>query len=196
VGEDLGTVPPGVPEALETWSILSSKVLYFERTKNGGFKPAKSYAPLALATANTHDMPTIAGWWEGRDIKLRNDAGQLGKPGKGDSDPAVIKARSERDVEKTALLRRLAAEGLLPTAKEPDSNTELRAAIHTFLCRSPAALVGMSIDDIVGERNPVNMPGVAPDAFPSWTRRLRIPVETLRDDTTIHEALGERRGRP
>ena len=92
------------------------------------------------------------------------------------------------------MLRRLASEGLLPAAKEPDSNTELRAAVHNFLCRSPAALVGMSIDDIVGEKNPVNMPGVAPDSFPSWTRRLRIPVETLRADTTIHTALGERRG--
>jgi 4-alpha-glucanotransferase len=106
----------------------------------------------------------------------------------------VARAREEREVEKTALLRRLASEGLLPSAKEPGSNTELRAAVHTFLCRSPAVLVGMSIDDIVGEKNPVNMPGVAPDSFPSWTRRLRISVETLRADTTIHTALGERRG--
>ena len=194
VGEDLGTVPPDVPPALEERRIMSSKVLYFERTKNGGFKPSSSYAELALATPNTHDMPTLAGWWEGRDIKLRNDAGQLGAAGRGDKDPAVAKARRERDAEKTALLRRLAAEGLLPAAKEPASNTELRAAVHTFLCRSPAALVGVSIDDIVGEKNPVNMPGVAPDSFPSWTRRLRIPVETLRADTTIHTALGERRG--
>ncbi len=194
VGEDLGTVPPDVPPALEARNIMSSKVLYFERTKNGGFKPASSYASLALATPNTHDMPTLAGWWEGRDIKLRNDAGQLGAAGRGDKDPAVAKARKERDAEKAALLRRLASDGLLPAAKEPASNTELRAAVHSFLCRSPAALVGMSIDDIVGEKNPVNMPGVAPDSFPSWTRRLRIPVETLRADTTIHVALGERRG--
>lgn len=194
VGEDLGTVPPDVPPALEARNILSSKVLYFERTGNGGFKPSSSYAPLALATPNTHDMPTLAGWWDGRDIKLRNDAGQLGTAGRGDKDPAVAKARREREAEKGALLRRLATEGFLPAAREPESNTELRAAVHSFLCRSPAALVGMSIDDIVGEKNPVNMPGVAPDSFPSWTRRLRIPVETLRDDTTIHTALGERRG--
>ena len=193
VGEDLGTVPPDVPPELQARNIMSSKVLYFER-KGVGFKPSSAYASLALATPNTHDMPTLAGWWDGRDIKLRNDAGQLGTQGRGDKDPAVAKARRERDAEKTALLRRLAAEGLLPAAKEPESGTELRAAVHTFLARSPAALVGMSIDDIVGEKNPVNMPGVAPDSFPSWTRRLRIPVETLRADTTIHTALGERRG--
>jgi len=194
VGEDLGTVPADVPPALVARNILSSKVLYFERTKNGGFKPASSYAPLSLATANTHDMPTIAGWWEGRDIDLRNDAGQLGKKGKGDTDADVVKAHEDRDAEKAALLRRLASDGLLPAAKEPGSNAALRAAIHTFLCRSPAALVGISVDDIVGERNPVNLPGVGPDDFPSWTRRLRLSVETLRADTTIHAALGERRG--
>ena len=196
VGEDLGTVPPDVPPALEARNILSSKVLYFERTRNGGFKSAKSYAPLSLATANTHDMPTLAGWWEGRDIELRNEAGQLGKKGRSGSDGVVVKARDERNDERTALLRRLAADGVLSAAKAPRSNTELRAAVHSFLCRSSAALVGLSIEDIVGERDPVNLPGIAPEDFPSWTRRLRIPVETLRADTTIHEALGERRGRP
>ena len=190
VGEDLGTVPPDVPPALKDRNILSSKVLYFERTDGGGFKAAKAYAPLALATANTHDMPTLAGWWEGRDIALRNDAGQLGTKGKGDRDRAVVRARDEREREKTALLRRLASDGILPAAKEPATNTELRAAVHELLCRSPAALVGISMDDILGERDPVNLPGVGQDAFPSWTRRLRVTLDELRADTTFMEALG------
>src|SRR5207253_9907985 len=70
VGEDLGTVPKEVPPALEKWGILSSKVLYFERDRRG-FKPAIDYPPLALATANTHDMATLAGWWNEPDIDLR-----------------------------------------------------------------------------------------------------------------------------
>jgi 4-alpha-glucanotransferase len=198
VGEDLGTVPPEVPVALKERNILSSKVLYFERTPGGGFKPSKSYDPLSLATANTHDMPTLAGWWEGRDIELRNDAGQLGEKGKGDADREVKKARAERAREKAALLRRLAAEALLPAAREPASGTDLRRAIHSFLCMSPAALVGISIEDILGERNPVNLPGVGRDDFSSWTRRLRVPMEELRADTTISEVLGcaGRRGGP
>ncbi len=195
VGEDLGTVPPDVPAALKERNILSSKVLYFERS-GVGFKAAKSYAPLALATANTHDMPTIGGWWECRDITLRNAAGQLGTAAKGDKDREVVRAREERDREKSALLRRLASDGLLPRAAPPASNTELRAAVHGFLCKSPAALVGISLDDILGERDPVNLPGVGPDQFPSWTRRLRVTVDELRADSTFTEALGcaERRG--
>jgi 4-alpha-glucanotransferase len=196
VGEDLGTVPPEVPPALRERNILSSKVMYFERAEAGKFKPAKSYPALSLATANTHDMPTLAGWWEGGDITLRNTAGQLGVKGKGESDRAVVRAREEREREKKALLERLAAEGVLPRPRAPASNTELRAAVHAFLCKSPATLVGISVDDIIGERAPVNMPGVGPDDFPSWTRRLRLTLDELRADDTFTAALGctERRG--
>ena len=190
VGEDLGTVPTDVPPALKERNILSSKVLYFERTDGGGFKPAKSYAPLSLATASTHDMPTLAGWWEGRDIVLRNATGQLGTKGKGETDRDVVRAREEREREKEALLRRLAADGVLAHARPPATSTELRAAVHEFLCITPAALVGISLDDIVGERDPVNLPGVGPDDFPSWTRRLRVTVDELRADATFTEALG------
>jgi 4-alpha-glucanotransferase len=195
VGEDLGTVPPDVPPALQDRNILSSKVLYFERS-GIGFKPSKAYPPLSLATANTHDMPTLGGWWTCRDVTLRNVAGQLGTKGKGESDRAVVRARKEREREKAALLRRLASDGVLPRAQEPASNTELRAAVHAFLCKSPAALVGISLEDILGERDPVNLPGVGPDEYPSWTRRLRVTVDELRADSTFTVALGctERQG--
>src|SRR6185295_316877 len=85
VGEDLGVVPPEVPTAMQRWGILSSKVLYFEREDGGGFKSQSSYPELALASVNTHDMPTIAGFWAGRDIELRRSLG-------------LIDARSSSDV--------------------------------------------------------------------------------------------------
>ncbi len=62
VGEDLGVVPEEVPPAMRKWGILSSKVLYFERENDGGFKPQSAYPEQALASVNTHDMPTIAGF--------------------------------------------------------------------------------------------------------------------------------------
>src|SRR5207237_2340830 len=60
VGEDLGTVPKEVPGELKKWGILSSKVLLFEHDQHG-YKPAAHYPSLALATANTHDMPPLGG---------------------------------------------------------------------------------------------------------------------------------------
>ena len=173
VGEDLGTVPADVPPALEKWGVLSSKVLYFERDGDGGFKPAQSYPTLALATANTHDMATIAGFWEGRDIDVRRDVGLIA------TDGDAARARSERVGDRRALLARLVEEGLLPNGASEPTLTELTAAVHAFLCRTPARLAGMSLDDLAGELEAVNVPGVGAEMHASWTRKMRESLEVI-----------------
>jgi 4-alpha-glucanotransferase len=188
VGEDLGTVPPEVPPALHRRGILSSRVFYFEQ-EDGRFRPAAEYEPAALATANTHDMPPLAGFWSGRDIELRHQAGEL------EGDGAVERAKEEREEVKHAMLARLAADGVLPSAEEPANGAELRGAIHEFLCRTPARMVGLNLDDLVGETEPVNLPGLSFDRYPSWTRKLATPVEALDRDPDVRAALRCSRGR-
>ena len=187
VGEDLGTVPKHVPPAMERWGLLSSKVLYFERTKKGGFRPSREYAPMALATANTHDMPTLAGFWQGRDVALRREAGLIPN---GRAEKQELEAR-ERDRE--ALVEQLQAEGVIAEGEVPERDVALRAAVHAFLRRTRSWLVGLSLDDLVGEGEPVNLPGVGPDRFPSWTRRLAMPLERLRQEPDVRRALGVER---
>lgn len=189
VGEDLGTVPPEVPPALRGRRILSSRVFYFER-EGERYRPASEYEFAALATANTHDLPPIAGFWTGRDLELRQAAGAI------PSDEALEWERGVRARAKRAILERLAAEGALPSAEEPADPAALRGAIHAFLCSTPAAMVGLSLDDLVGERDPVNLPGIAPDRHLSWTRKLGMPVESLADDASVRAALRCGRGRP
>jgi 4-alpha-glucanotransferase len=194
VGEDLGTVPPDVPPALAKWGILSSKVLYFERGDAGSFTPADRYAADALATANTHDMATLAGFWEGVDIELRAAVGLL-KP----SD--VQSAREERTRDKRELLRALSRAGVLDKRVDasPDdtqiSVAELRGAVHDFLALTPSVLVGVALDDVAGEVDPVNVPGVGQDQHPSWRRRMSKTLARLREDPETEVALGRRRRR-
>ncbi len=184
IGEDLGTVPRGMSRTLARWGILSTRVLYFARSRRGAFSPARAYPPGALVSANTHDMAPLAGYWEGRDLKLRWRSGQLG------SRAALARARRERGAERRALERRLRAERLLPTSPSADADAAFTGAVHAFLGRTPAALVGLSLDDIVGEREPVNLPGAGLDVYPSWSRRLALPVERLGSDDAVRVRLG------
>jgi 4-alpha-glucanotransferase len=43
-------------------------------------------------------------------------------------------------------------------------------------------MVALTMEDIAGETEPVNVPGVSHDAYPSWTRRLTMPLERLTAD--------------
>jgi (1->4)-alpha-D-glucan 1-alpha-D-glucosylmutase len=62
VGEDLGTVPPEVREAMARAGIPGMRLLRFERAADGGFVAPQDYPREALAALGTHDMPTLAGW--------------------------------------------------------------------------------------------------------------------------------------
>lgn len=188
VGEDLGTVPPEVPPALRRWGVFSSKVMYFEADLTAGrFKPPREYPVLALTTANTHDMPTIAAFWRESDIDLRARIGAI------PTRRAVREARRERGLAREALATTLVEEGLWPAADEPMSDLALREAAHAFLRRTPSWLVGLSLDDLTGEVEPVNLPGVAPDQWSSWTRRMKVSVEEMTTSADVRRALGVER---
>lgn len=182
VGEDLGTVPPGIPPLLARFGVLSSRVLLFERERDGRFKPARRYSARALATVNTHDLPPLAGWWTGRDIALRAELGLL--EGAGDA----ARAGRERARDRDRLLDRLRREGCLPGAGEPEI-PELVAGVHRFLSRTPAPLIGLSLDDLAGETEPVNLPGVSPSHFASWRRRMTRPLDELLAAEDVERAL-------
>lgn len=188
VGEDLGTVPREVGPALERWGVLSSRVLYFERDRDGmRFKPASSYPALALTTANTHDMPTLPAFWRELDIELRAQVGAIA------TKRAVDAARRERATAREAMATTLLDEGLWPTTDEPRDDLALRRAVHAFLRRTRSWLVGLSLDDLTGELEPVNLPGVPPDKWPSWTRRMTMSLEDIRESADVQRALGVER---
>jgi 4-alpha-glucanotransferase len=186
VGEDLGTVPPEVPKVLARWGVLSSKVLVFERElMTGRFRSAPDYPRLALATVNTHDLPPLVGWMQSRDITLRSELGDLADPAQ------TLNMMNARAAERAALVESLIEAGLLPhSARENVTSDALIAAVHAFIRRTPSALVGLSLDDLAHEATPVNIPGVWQDRYPSWSRRMREPLEELLRDPRIVAALG------
>ena len=187
VGEDLGTVPPEVPKVLQKWGVLGSKVLVFERDFHSGrFRPAPAYPRLALATVNTHDLPPLVGWLEQRDIILRSEVGDL-------TDPEQQRGmRDGRTADRWALIDMLIEAGLLPaSARENVRSEPLIAALHAFVRQTPSALVGLALDDLAREAEPVNIPGIWQDKYPSWSRRMRETLEVLLADPATIRMLGE-----
>ncbi|HET9453821.1 MAG TPA: 4-alpha-glucanotransferase [Gemmatimonadaceae bacterium] len=186
VGEDLGTVPSYVPPAMKKWGLLSSKVMLFEQER-GGFKRASRYPELALATANTHDMAPLAGFWAGRDVELRAAAGLVGDASEVDA------ARKDRERERRALLDRVQLDE--PRPGDAAFTRSLVGAVHEFVSSTRSRLVGFSYDDVVGESEPVNVPGVGPEGYPSWRRRNRITLEEVSwsDDADAVIRCGDRR---
>jgi 4-alpha-glucanotransferase len=181
VGEDLGTVPEGFRETMRAANALSYRVFVFERGEGAHFAPPRDYPPLAAATAATHDLATLKGFWLGHDIAWRERLGLY------PDQAAAATEMAERHRDRHLLLEALAAEGLLPrerfgeflaTDDTPTYTAELGEAIHTYLARSRARLMLVQLDDVTGESEQANLPGTT-DGHPNWRRRLSLRLEDI-----------------
>lgn len=178
VGEDLGTVEPWVRTELERFGILGYRLLYFERTPEGEFKPPQEYSRQALVAPNTHDLPTLAGFWLGRDIEARRAAGRL-------TDSQYQEALETRSLDKQRLLDLLFRLELLPdyvprqAAAIPELTGELHNAIVGLLAATPSMLFLLNQEDLTKETEQQNLPGTTAE-YPNWRRKMRFSVEELR----------------
>jgi len=160
IGEDLGTVPEGFRATLARWGLWRCLVMLFERDSDGRFLPPQSYPGEALAAFNTHDLPTFRGWIEGHDLRVRRAIGLES----GESE----QSRASSQAALRAALSQWA----------PAYATDGIAAVAAFLAATPSRLVVMALDDILEERDQVNIPGTV-EQHPNWQRKLPVPLEDL-----------------
>jgi 4-alpha-glucanotransferase len=196
IGEDLGTVPDDVRIALNDAGVLSYDVFYFERRSSGEFKSPPEYAQQAIAVASTHDLPTLAGWWEGRDIALRDELELF--PTKAERDRQLAARAQDRAQLLIALDQaKLKPEGMsLDPALVPAMTPELARAVHVYLARTPAKLTVVQLEDVVGMLDQTNLPGTTTE-YPNWRRKLILSLEQLQHDARFNDlAAALRRERP
>jgi 4-alpha-glucanotransferase len=178
VGEDLGTVPDHAREALARFGILSYRLFYFEQDGNRQFKLPGEYPPLSLVSASTHDLPTLAGFWQNRDILARREAGVLA------DDNAVRHAIAQRLGEKQKILDLLHRLRLIPdswtrnAADLPELAGEVLAAIVGFLMSTPSMLMLLNQEDLFKETEQQNLPGTTAE-YPNWRRKMKYTAEEL-----------------
>ncbi|MGN8259357.1 4-alpha-glucanotransferase [Pseudomonas sp. SMSB3] len=169
LGEDLGTVPDGLREALAQKHVLGMRVLPFEQASPGAFTPILKWPDNALATTGTHDLAPLAGWLENRDIDWSRRLQLI------DADTEQ-RWRQDRQKEQAGLRRTLQSNyGPLK-----DNDAVIDAAIR-FVGHTRAPLVLIPLEDLLGCDEQPNMPGTT-EGHPNWRRRFAQPVRELLDD--------------
>ncbi|MFT3692603.1 MAG: 4-alpha-glucanotransferase [Kofleriaceae bacterium] len=155
-GEDLGTVPPYVRPAMQRHGMYRLHVGQWgfpsEPGKHSDEAPAGSIASL-----NTHDTATFAGWWSGADIADKVDL-------KLATEDEAMRERAERETVKRVVL---------------DAAPELQLAdverafvgVSAELAAGPAEVVLIALDDLALEPVPHNVPGTTSER-PNWQRRV------------------------
>jgi 4-alpha-glucanotransferase len=161
IGEDLGTVDPWIRHYLAGHGILGTSLLWFACDDDGVPLPPQDWRHGCMATVGTHDVPPVSGFVTGEQVRVRASLDLL-------KDPEAERSSAELMLSRWQdALRR---EGLIPAGQRPGAD-EFTVALYAYLARTPAALVGVSLADAVGDRRTQNIPGTF-DQYPNW----RIPL--------------------
>jgi 4-alpha-glucanotransferase len=169
VGENLGTVPTYVNTTMARHHLYRMYVMQYELV------PASSGSPRAVprnavASLNTHDMPSFAAYWQGLDITDRFDRGLLTQ------EDAVCERRNRQGLLQ-ALQELLQQQRLLPDATA-DAQAVLSACL-AFLSTSPGRVVLVNLEDLWLETRPQNVPGTSSER-PNWQRKAGYSLEKFR----------------
>jgi len=192
IGEDLGTVPPGFRRSLARAGVLGTQVLWFEREDDGAFRAPRHWSRQAIAMSTTHDLPTIAGWWQGRDVGLRRELDLF--PSEEDAGRAAAAREAERPLLWQAFREAGVASGDLPPVQ--DSGAVVAPAC-AFLGRTRAPLALLPLEDALAADQQPNLPGTI-DTHPNWRRRFAADAGHMLDEASVQarlQAVGKGRTR-
>jgi 4-alpha-glucanotransferase len=158
IGEDLGTVEWSVRHKLSEMGILGYRLLWFEKNPDGSFRLPQEYPVQAAVSTTTHDLPTLAGFVQGRDIEARRDAGLVEQAG---YETQWAARRDEIGRLQDALQRAGFAGDALG-----------------FVLATPCAVAIINQEDLTGATEQQNLPA-STWQHPNWRRKMKVAVEDL-----------------
>jgi 4-alpha-glucanotransferase len=184
LGEDLGTVPDGFRETLDRTGIFGLRVLLFER-KQTEFRPPEEWPENSVAMTSTHDLSPIAGWWAGRDLALRAQAGWEIDSG-------------ARDIDRAALWQAFCQAGAVaPHAVVPAKPDAVVDGAMRFISLTRSKLALLPLEDLLGLDEQPNVPGTV-NEYPNWRRRYPLRSDRIFDAPAVRArtmALNRRKHR-
>ncbi len=179
IGEDLGTVDPWVRTHLADHHILGTTMLWFARQRDGSPLPPRRWRRACMATVGTHDVPPVAGFVTGDQVRVRAGLGLLTRP---------------LDAELAESAATLARWQVRPGGRGAASRTtggtpgpaDFTVAMYGYLSRTPAVLTGR----VAGRRGrrhrrTQNIPGTSTE-YPNW----QVPLCDATGAAVLLEDLG------
>jgi 4-alpha-glucanotransferase len=167
-GENLGTVPPEIYEALPRHRIWGMYLAEFQASGGPEVAPP-TVSDVALV--GSHDTPTFAGWIAGNDIGERVRCGLLAES----EAPAVWDERARAVGWLAARL-----------GSSPDRPEEFLARLLAWLGRSDSPLVIPWLEDLWLEDQGVNLPGTRSSERPNWQRPMRRLLDEIFTDPGVN----------
>jgi 4-alpha-glucanotransferase len=160
VGEDLGTVGPGVRGELVERGMLRYRVFWFEEELPG------AWDARGLGAVTTHDLPAIGGLWTRADLRVHRELGL-----------EVDEKRIERmrsDLSERA--------GVDPGASTADACVAAARLIGGAGCD----VVVIQLEDAIGATHRINVPGTDREDRPdNWSLTLPVRLEELATHPTV-----------
>ena len=186
IGEDLGTVAPEFRDRMAEVGISGMDVLWFQRDKKR-FLPPSKWRGDAVAMTSTHDLPTVAGWWNGSDITTREKLGLV---------PDAAAERKKRAADRKKLWKAFKKAKVTKRDPPPPEETEPAAdSAVRFVAKAAAPLALIPVEDMLGLSEQPNLPGTV-DEHPNWRRRYDPPASNILDTPQAQRRLkGLREGR-
>ncbi len=173
IAEDLGTPPPLFYDYMRAFNMLSFRLMPYQRAWDGTALPPEAYELRAAATFGTHDLPTMAAFLSGEDVRLADELG-------------LIDNLDARQTEKAAQKEMFAA--AFEAAGLPGARDENRFALnaHAFLARSASRVVLVRLEDVFGQIEQVNVPGTYLE-YPNWRFKLPVFLEDMAADPVLKQ---------
>lgn len=180
IAEDLGTIGENVRDAIRRFRMFSYRLFYFERNyPETSFVPPGNYPEAALCSVTTHDLPTLYGYWAGRDLHVRRGLGIYY------DDNEWRQVIETREKDKALIISALKSSGFLPSDySAPQMTPDLCRAIYRYLAATPCKLVLVNLCDVVGAMDQQNLPGTS-EGYPSWKRKMPLSLQEMMTDIRI-----------
>jgi len=192
IGEDLGTVPEGFREYMAEHGLLSYKVFFRQKNKDGTFIAPKDYMYMSLAQSSTHDQATSCGFWSNEDIEVFKSCGLYVNYEQYQSN------LNTRRQDRENMIKAFEKEGILDNRmkQEMQQSAETGAVIpsgienpvNIYGAKTNSALYFVRLCDIYAQKKLDNAPGTI-DEYANWRLKLSHSIEQIKSTSNFAETL-------